>query len=193
MWCKHCLLHGKVSLRVLLDHCQRAIALRAEHFHGVGIERHSVAPHAGRQVGEDVPIGCRQNDHVAFVAAGGKQDSVFRIERQARASAAFAREVVAAHHLHRVRIDHCDRGLIHNVDVDFAVAVRRGLLRRAADVDGAKDRTVFVVEHRDIRRRVAEDVEAVIVGVVQVTVGIALHIDVLDDREGLRVKHRHRL
>ncbi len=137
-------------------------------------------------------VGRRQNDHVALFAAGGKQDAVLRVERQARATAAFARNIVVAHHLHRVRVDHRDGGLVFNVDIDFAVAVGGSLLGRAANVDGAQDRAVLVVEHGDVRRRVAEDVEAVIVGVVQVAVGIALDVDLLDHREGLRVEHRHR-
>jgi hypothetical protein len=36
---------------------------------------------------------------------------------------------------------------------------------------------------------VAEDVEVVIVGVVEVAVGIALDVDLLEDREGLGVEH----
>ena len=172
--CKDRLLHGEVSRRVLLDHRERAIALRAERFHRLGIERDAIAAHAGRQVSNDVPVRSRQNDHVVFFAAGGEQDAVLRIERQARASAASAREIVAADHLHRVNVNHCDRGLVFNVDVDFAVAVRCGLFRRAADVDGAENRSVFVVKHRDVGRRVAQDIEVVIVGVVQVAVGIAL-------------------
>ena len=98
----------------------------------------------------------------------------FGVQRQAGAAAALARDVVFADHLHGVRVDDGDGGFVFNVDIDFAAAVGCRLLRRAADVDGAEDCAVLIVKHGDVRRDVAEHVEVVIVGVVEIAVGIAL-------------------
>ena len=73
------------------------------------------------------------------------------------------------------------------------MAVGGGLFGCAADVDCAEDRAILIVEDGNIRRRVAEDVEVVIVSIVEVAVRIALHVDLLENRKGLRIEHRDRL
>jgi hypothetical protein len=71
-----------------LDHGERAIALGAEGLHRGGVEGCAIAPVADGQIGDDVAVGGRENDHVLLVAAGGEEDVVLRVERQAGASAA---------------------------------------------------------------------------------------------------------
>src|SRR5271170_6078769 len=112
-----------------------------------------------------MPIRGRQDDHVALVAARSEENAVLRVQREAGASSALAGNIVFADHLHGVRINDRNGGLVFNVDVNLAVAVGGGLLGRAADVDGTEDRAILIVEDSDIWRRVAEDVEVVIVSV----------------------------
>ena len=71
----------------------------------------------------------------------------------------------------------------------FCVRIGHGLLGSASDVDGAQYRTILVVEHWDVGFCVAEDVEVMVVGVVQIPVGVSLHVNLLEDREGLCVEH----
>jgi len=59
------------------------------------------------------------------------------------------------------------------------------LFGSATDVDGAQDGAILVVENGDVWRRMTEDVEVVIVGVVKVAVGVALDVDLLQDGKGL--------
>ena len=71
--------------------------------------------------------------------------------------------------------------------------IRSRLLRRAANIDRPQNRSVLVVKNRNIRRRVAQHIEPVIVGIVQIPIRISLDIDLLQNRERLPIKHRHRL
>src|ERR1035438_9820455 len=98
-----------------------------------------------------MPVHRRKDDHVLFFTACGKENIVLRIERKTCAPSAFAGNVVLPNHLHRVGVDDGDGGLVYDVDIDFAVAVGSGLLGRAADVDGAQDRAVLIVEDGDVR------------------------------------------
>jgi len=54
--------------------------------------------------------------------------------------------------------------LVFDVDVDMALEIGDGLLGRAADVDGAEDFAVGVVDYGEVGRGVGEDVEPVVVG-----------------------------
>src|ERR1035441_1993351 len=128
---------------------------------------------------------CRQDDHVLIVAAGGKEDIVLRVHSKSSAAPAFARNVVPANHLHRVRVDDRDGGLVFDVHINLAVPVGCVLLGRAADVDSAENRSIFVVKDSNIWLRVAKNVEVVIVSVVEIAVWVTLHVDLLQNRKGL--------
>lgn len=134
-------------------------------------------------------VGGGEDDHVFLVAAGGEEDLILGVEGEAGASSAFAGDIVFAGHLHGVGVDDCDGVFVFNVDVDFAVAIGDGLLRCAADIDGSEDGAVFIVENGNVGRGVAEDVEVVVIGIVEIAVGIALDIDLFDDCEGPGVEH----
>src|ERR1700730_4655250 len=97
-----------------------------------------------------MPVCGREDDHVLLVAAGGKKDIFLRTRSQSGASSAFARYVVPANHLHRVRVDDRDGGLVFDVHVNLAVPVGGSLLGRAADVDSAENRSIFVVKDSNI-------------------------------------------
>src|ERR1039458_8080039 len=79
-WRWHGLLHAEACGRILLHHRQRAVALGAEGFHRLRIEGCAVAPHADRQIGDDMAVGRRQDDHIVLLAAGSEKNLVFRIE-----------------------------------------------------------------------------------------------------------------
>lgn len=183
--CGNGLLHRKVRRRIFLDHCKSAVALRTEGLHCLRVEGSAVAPVPNRQIGDDMSVGRRQDDHVLVIAARCKKDIVLGVQSQSGASSALARYVILADHLHRVRVDHGNRGLVFDVDIDLAVAVRGSLLRRTADVDGAKDRPILVIQDGNVRLRVAENVEVVIVSVVQVAIRMPLDVDFLENGKGL--------
>ncbi len=52
---------------------------------------------------------------------------------------------------------------------------------------------ILIVEDGDIRLRVAEDVEVMIEGIVEVAVRITLHVDLLQNGKGFGIEHRHGL
>jgi len=127
------------------------------------------------------PIRGREDDHVLFLAACGEEDTVLRVERKAGTSSTFAGDVVLSDHLHRVCVDDGDRGLVYDVDIDFAVAVGSGLLGAPPMSTVPRIEPSLSSEDSDVRRGMAEDVEAVIVGVVEVAVGIALNVDLFSE------------
>ncbi len=73
-----------------LDDGEGAVALRTEGLHGFGVEGGAVAAVADGQVGDDVAVGGREDDHVVVFAAGGEEDVVLGVEREAGAACALA-------------------------------------------------------------------------------------------------------
>ena len=65
------------------------------------------------------------------------------------------------------------------------MAVSSGLLGCAADVDGAEDRAILIVENGKVRLRVTQDIKAAIVGVVEVPVRISLYVDLSESQRSL--------
>jgi len=167
-WSLDRLFHRKAGGRALFDYGQGAVALRTERFHSGRVEGRAIAALADRQIGDDVPVGCREDNHVVVLAAGGEEDVVLDIQCEARASSAFAGEIIPADHLHGRGIDYGDGIFVFDVDVDFALAIGLGLLWRTADVDGAEDGSVLVVDHGDVGRGMGEIVEAMVIAVVQI-------------------------
>ena len=178
---------------VLLDDGEGAVALRTEGLHGGRVEHRAVTAEPDGKVGDDVAVFGGENDHVVLVAAGGEENLVFDIEGETRTAAPVTGNVVLPDHLHVGCVDHSNGVLVLKVDVDTPLAVRHGLFGRSAEIDGAEDRAVLGIEHRDVRSGVGQDVEAVIERVVQIAVGIALDVNFLDGRESLRVEHGDRL
>src|SRR5579863_3516361 len=77
------LFHHETGRAVLLDDGQRAIALRAERFHRIRVEKSAVRQTADRQRGEDFAVIGVEDHHIRWVAAGGKQDAVLGIHGEA--------------------------------------------------------------------------------------------------------------
>ena len=93
---------------------------------------------------------------IVLVAAGGEEDIVLGVEGEAGAASAFGGDVVPASHLHGLcGVDDGDGVFVFEVDVHLALAVSCGLFRRAADIDGAEDGAVLVVDDGNIWRGVA--------------------------------------
>ncbi len=92
--------------------------------------------------------------------------------------------------LERLGVDRRDIVLVLNVHPYVALAVAGRLLRRAAQVDCAHDGTVLGVDHRGIRRAVAEDPNARVKRIEHNAIRPALHIDRLDGRmSGILLSH----
>jgi hypothetical protein len=126
------------------------------------------------------------------VPARDEQNLVFDVQRQSGEPAAFIAQLVVRRDRHRFCVDHRDIGFIGNIDVDVALFIRDGLLGRAAEIERAENVARLRVDDRDVRRLVAEDIDALIEWVFENTVRIALHFDRPDQFERLRVKHGDR-
>ena len=77
------------------------------------------------------------------LAAGDEQNVVFHVHRQAGAGVRLSGQFVMTGDFHGFRIDHGDVVFILDIDVNVAFPVGYSLLRRAAQIDGAKDGAVF--------------------------------------------------
>ncbi len=128
-----------------------------------------------------------------FLRHAAKRMLFFDIKCKTGAFSALAGEIVLPDHFHRLRIDHRDGVLIFEVNVDLASAVGLGLFRRATQINGAENGAVLIVDDGDVRRAMREFVEAMVKGVVEVAIGIAFDVDLLDNGEGLRIEHCDRL
>ena len=96
------------------------------------------------------------------------------------------------HRLHGLDIDGRNTALrvLHD-HVEHAFAVAHALLRHAAQIDRAEHGAVFGVDHRRVLRRVAEHVDPLVEAIEVDAVRLCrARIDGLDERHGLRVKHR---
>ena len=118
---------------------------------------------------------------------------ILDVEREPGEAGALVAEIVMRGHGHRLGVDHGDVGLVGDVHVDVSQAVGGRLLGRAAQVDRAEHGAILGVDDSDMRHRVAQHVDAIVECVGEDAVRIALHVDRLDQRQRLRVEHRHRL
>src|ERR1019366_9827423 len=104
-WGSHRLFDGEAGGRVLLDYGESAVALRSEGFHGGGIEGGSVATAADGQGGEDLAGGGVDDDHDLGRAAGGGEDAVLGVQREAGATVATGLVANGVVELHGVGVD----------------------------------------------------------------------------------------
>ncbi len=152
----------------------------AEGFHGGGVEDRAVGTAGQRQAGEDLAVvGAEDHHHglrglrgrVAGAAAGGEENLVLRVDREAVA-AAFIDERVMGDGLHGLHVDGGDAadGVLHD-DVEHALAIGHALLRHAAEVDGAEHGAVLRIDDRRVFGGMAEDVDALVEGVEVDAVG----------------------
>ena len=149
------LFHSEAGRRILFDDGEGAVALRAECFHGFGIKGCTIGAIADGKICDDVTVRCGEDDHVFLVATRSEEDVVLGVERKVGAASTFGGDVVAASHLHGLCVDDDDGGFVFDIDVDFAMTVSCGLFRGAANIDGAEDGTILVVEDGNIWRGVA--------------------------------------
>ena len=77
----------------------------------------------------------------------------FTSNRQARRAAGFALKRVSRRQLEGVGVHHGDAGLVFQANIHVALQIADGLLRRAANVNGADHRAILGVNHRDLRGR----------------------------------------
>ena len=102
----------------LLDHCQRAIALRTESFHGVRIECGSIGSLTNGKCRDDLPVSGAQNYHRVRIATGREQDLIPCIQCQAGACATPAAKIKMIADRHRLGVDYRDGVLVLNINVD---------------------------------------------------------------------------
>src|SRR5665213_2149624 len=187
------LLHREARRIILLDDRQCSVALRTEGFHCARVKCRAIGAAADRERLQNLAVPGVQNHHILGIAARGEQDAVLDIERESGALTALAGKVVVRGHGQRLRIHHRDVVLVFDIDIEVALAVGLALFRRAAQIDRARNRTVRSVNHRRIRRAVAQNPDAVVERIVEDAIGSALHIDLPDQRFRLRIPHRDRL
>ena len=93
---------------------------------------------------------------------------------------------------HVLRVHHGYVGLVRNVHVDCAFAVARRLLRLSSQIKCPNHGTFLRVDHRGVRRHVAQHPHALIVRIKHDSVGTAVHVNRLDHLQSACVPHRDR-
>src|SRR5882672_4261038 len=70
--------------------------MRAECFHGIGVEHSAIRAGADRQGGDDIAVVGIENHHRFWVAASGKKNAILEIQCQPSTCATLAGEIVRA-------------------------------------------------------------------------------------------------
>src|SRR6185437_10871516 len=128
----------------------------------------------------------------ALRAAGGEQDVVLDVQREAVASAVLAERIVGGG-LHRLHVhDRHAAGTILHHHVEGAFSVGDSFFGRAAEIHRANHVAGLRVNYRGVVGGVAENVNAVIVGVAvnAVRAGVA-DVNLLDQFQRRGVEHRN--
>ena len=135
----YCLFHFETCRAVFLDDSQRAVALRTEGFSGGGIESAAVGSVADRQCGDDLSVIGIEDHTGGGLVAHSEENMIFRVQTQPARPAALSAEVVLGNDFERVDIDHRDLVLVLQINIQTALAVAGGLLRRTTQVNRADD------------------------------------------------------
>src|SRR5882672_1163185 len=163
--------------------------MRAECFHGIGVEHSAIRAGADRQGGDDIAVVGIENHHRFWVAASGKKNAILEIQCQPSTRATLAGEIVRAGYGELLGVHNRDFFFVFNVDVYMTFAVGRGLFWHSAQVDRAYDRAILGIDDRHVGRAMTQIVDPFVEWVEQNSVRVALHIDGLNHRESLAVKH----
>src|SRR5215472_13136582 len=198
----------------LLDDSQSAVAVRAEGFHRRGVECGAIGPAGKREARQNLAVRGAENHHhglwrlglwrlglwrlglwrlrwrISGVRAGRKEHVVFRVQRQAVASA-FVAERIVGDRLHSLYIyrRHAALRILHD-DIKHAFAIGDALLGHTSQIDRTEHGAVLRVDYRSVPGWMAENVDSVVEPIEVDAVRLrGAYVDSFDERHCFCIEH----